>query len=796
MRAIARLVRRLGRRPGLTAARLLTLAVVVASVTAVFAIADTTLLKPLPFPHPERLVLVYLQLPGTTAFSDATALDRWEFKRYHAEVRRFEQLEGIEPAPMAVADGGEPESVRGGRVSAGFFDLLGAALTLGRGFTHDEVAADARVVVLGDGVWRRRFGADPAVVGKVIRIDREPYMVIGVTGPTFEPAFTNTEFWTPLYVRQTSPALFTSVRTIGRLPATHGAADALAELREIWNRMEAEAPVLKGWTVKLLDWHEAQFGSRRSAAWMLLAAAVALMLLASANLANLTLADVLARRGDFALSTALGGSRARIAGPEIFECLALAGIGGLLGVIGAIWLLPALQSLSPADAATDGPVRIDWRVWSASLAASALVMLASVVIPVWRAANPRFALAGAARRTTSGRGASLVRLALVGSQSALAVLLLTGGALVVRSFERAADHNPGFDPEHVLSAQVRLTADVLPTDAHRTAFVRRMLDELRGTPGVVAAGITLNPFVANGGLTTPVRIEDYPKPDGSPHSVQFRRVSPGYFETMRIRLLEGRVFDDHDVAETTPVAVVSRSFARRFWGDASPINRRIRRGAPNIWQTVVGVVDDVRDVGLDLEPAPTVYTAFYQSNAVNFPIALTVRTAGDPRAMESAVKRAVWRVDASQPLANVRTLGSFLSDTLGRRRFRAALVTIVGVIGVLLATIGIYGVTSRSVAERTREVGIRVALGGDARRVWVTMAGASARAVALGALLGAMASVLAMRGLSALLPEVSEPAWMAGGAAALLLAAVGAVTSMSAARRVLRVEPAQALRTG
>jgi hypothetical protein len=265
---------------------------------------------------------------------------------------------------------------------------------------------------------------------------------------------------------------------------------------------------------------------------------------------------------------------------------------------------------------------------------------------------------------------------------------------------------------------------------------------------------------------------------------------------MRMPLVDGRTFTDQDIAGTTPVAVISRSFARRFWGDASPVGRRIRRGSTtNIWQTIVGVVEDVRDVGLDLEPALTVYTAYYQQNAINFPVALVVRTSGDPSTWEPAIKRAVWNVDASLPLANVRTMQSFLGETLGRRRQRAALVAVFGGIGLLLATIGIYGVTARSIAERTREVGIRVALGGDLRGVWVTMARSSAGAVAIGALTGALLSVVAIRGLSALLPEITGSAWRAAGLAAIVLAAAGVLTAMFAARRVLRVEPAQALRT-
>ena len=795
MRAMSRLLRRLARRPGLTAARLATLTIVVASVTAALAVADTTLLRPLPFPHSSRLVLVYLQPPGTSAFRDSTPLDRWEFKRYHAEVQRMERLEGIEPAAMAVADAGEPESILGGRVSRGFFDLLGGTPALGRAFTPDEVAGNARLVVLGDAIWRRRYGGNPGIVGRAIRIDREPYTVIGVMRSDFEPAFTRTEFWTPLFVAQTSPAGFTSVRTIGRLPSPDAAADTLGELRALWTQMAAQAPALAGWSVNQLDLHRGQYGPRRAAAWMLLAAAIALMLLAAANLTNLTLADVLFRREEFALRAALGGSRSRIAQPEFVECVTLAGAGALLGLVGAAWLLPALLSLNPADTARDGPISIDWRIWAASLTASMTVMLSSAGGPVWRATGRDLTVGHGTRGGAGGRAASRIRQLLVAGQATLAVVLLATGALVVQALQRASDAEPGFDAGNVLTAQVRLTDAVLPTEVDRTTFVRRMLEEVRGTSGVIDAGITLNPFVANGGISTIVRIEDHPRPDGTGYSVQFRRVSPGYFEAMRIRLFDGRTLTDQDSAGMMPVAVVSRAFAKRFWADTSPVGRRIRRGSANVWQTIVGVVDDVRDVGLDLEPAPTVYTAYYQQNAANFPVALVVRTAGDPATWEPAVKRAIWAVDASQPLANVRTMQNFLDETLGRRRFRATLVAVFGLIGTLLATIGIYGVTARSIAERTREVGIRVALGGDTRAVWMTMAAASARTVAAGALVGVVLSMAAIRGLAALLPEITGPAWIAAALAGIVLAMAGVVTSMIAARRVLQVEPAQALRT-
>ena len=531
---------------------------------------------------------------------------------------------------------------------------------------------------------------------------------------------------------------------------------------------------------------------------MLLAAVTALALIAIANLANLTLADVMYRRTDFAVRAALGASRRELAGSEIAEGLMLAAAGGVAGLTGAAWLVPALLALDQSSASLTRHAPIDWRVALCAFGVATIVMLAAVAMPILRLAGPALAsdLTAGSRRAIGGRAAARIRIALVTAQTALALVLLSSGALIVNALQQSVRADPGFDPSNVITAQLRLSARLFPDPVDRATFLDRVIERLRETPGVVNAGTTLNPFTVNGSFVTLVHIEGRPTPNGQGHTVQYRRISPGYFDTMRIPILTGRAFERRDWVGAPLVAIVSRGFARRFWPGEDPVGRRLKRGATATdWATVVGVVEDVRDVALDQDPADTVYTPYYQGSSPEAPVALVVRTAGNPRAMIDATKRAVWAVDAKQPLANVITLEQFLAASLGPQRFRAILIAVCGAIGLLLATIGTYGVTARSVVERTREVGIRLALGGGAFDVWWTVAWGSLRAVIAGAVAGVIAAIAAGAGLAAVLPEVRGTAWLFAALCACVLVIVGAAAALFAARRVTGIEPLRALRT-
>jgi putative ABC transport system permease protein len=790
--------RTLAKRPWLAAGRALTVTVVVTAVSAVFTVANATFLRPLPFPDGDRIVRVYLQPPGTTTFNDATPLDPFEFVRFRGHTRLLARFEGIWAAERAVAGDAEPESILAGRVSAGFFDLLGGEPAIGRVFTEAEVDANGALVVLSHGFWKRRFGGDPSVIGRTLTIDRTLHTIVGVIGPSFEPAFAPSQFWTPLTIPPAAPpTLLTAVQSVGLLEEGATNVQAQAELAGLLDGMRKEAPaLLKGWNVGVADLRDWQYGSRRTAIVLLLAAVAAFALIAIANLANLTLADVVFRRRDFAVQAALGGSRLDLAAPEVLQSLMVAGAGGLAGLVAASWLVPSMLSMDPSTALSPAQLSIDWRVALCGFGVAFLVMIASVAPPVVRLAGPALAsdVSAGTRRTAGSPSARRARNALVTIQTALAIVLLSSGALVIASFHAASRTNPGFDPTNVVGAQLRLSANIFPQPLDRVQFVDRMLERIRATPGIVNAGTTLNLFTPDFGFTTMVHVEDLPSADGQPYPVQFRRISPGYFETMRIALVSGRDFNRHDWVDSQLVAIVSRGFARRFWPGRDPIGRRIKRGAAaTAWSTVVGVAEDVLDTGMAQPPRETVYASYFQTNNAAAPVGLVVRTAAAPSGSVTAIKRAIREIDPQQPLGEVVVLDQFLAASLGPQRFRAALVTMCGMLGLLLTTIGTYGVTARAVVEQTREVGIRMALGGRPSHVWWSIARTAIKAVAIGAIVGSAGSNVAAAALAAVLPEVERSNWTLGALVAGIVVVIAALASIVAARAAASVDPLKAI---
>lgn len=784
-------------RPGLTIGRLLTVTIVVTAVTAVFSVANATMLRPLPFPDADRLVRVYLQPPGTSGFADANPFDPFEFARFREHVRSLEAFEGIWTADRAITGEGDPESVPAGRVSSGFFAMFGARLAFGRLFTAEEVDDDARLVVVSYRYWVRRLKASREVLGRPLIIDREAHVVIGVTDPLFDPGFADAELWTPLHVRRgAGPTGLTSVQVTARLRRDRDLTLVRQELSRVLDAIRPESPArLTGYTVDVVDLREWQFGSRRQATMILLVAVAALALVAIANLTNLTLADVLLRRREFAMRAALGGSRLDLVVPEIVQGLTIAGIGGGLGLGVAALAAPAAMALDPWIVARGLRIAVDARVATCAFGVATVVMIAAVVIPAYRLAGPAIVshLAEGAQRTVGGRRARRPRAWLLAAQTALTLVLLTSSALVAKSLNDAAGIAPGFDSTHLVTAQLRLAAPLFPTELSRATYVDRLVTQLKQTPGVVNAATTLNPFVAGSGFQTLVRLQIGDRPDGQPQTVQYRRVSPDYFATMGIAVLQGRVFDRHDWVGSQLVAIVSRGFANRFWPDQDPLGRRLQRGASPAWYVVVGVVDDVRDNGLDRPPVETLYTPYFQGSNVAAPVALVVRTVAEPSLAIRDIKRAVWAVDPLQPLAKVSTMDWFLATSLGPHRFRALLVTTAAVIGLVLAIVGIYAVTVRSTAERTREVGVRLALGGRPAVVWWTVAWGSLRGVAAGAVAGMLVSRLTGAALTALLPEVQSGQWVAMLVAAGALLLAGSLAAVTASRAAVSAGPIRAL---
>ena len=793
--SLSRFFRPLLRRRGLALARALTVAIVVAAIAAVTALASATLLQPLPFPDGDRLIQIYSLENDSTDVTDSTPLFPVEFVHLDARGPSIEAIAGIWVSDRAITGSSEPDSVTGGRVTASFFPMLGASLVSGRTFTEAEVHENAALVVLSHRLWVRMFGSDPEIVGKSIQIDRRAHTVIGVTAPAFDPVFTKTEFWTPLIFTDVTALRASVVQTVGRLRSGTSLATANHDLDAVTTAALQHIPDLtRGSSVRAFGLRDFRFGPQRSVIVMLALIVILLGLLAMANLANLTLADLTSRAHDFALRSALGGSAGAIVMAEVGPCLGLAASGATLGLWIAATAVPWILAFNPALDAGGVVVSIDWRVVLISVVSALLVMAVAVILPSWQLARRHHLGTVGASRVTDPRGGRL-RAVLVGAQTAIALVLLSVSALVLTTLRRNATIDPGFDQTNVITGQLRLSENAFPDHAARAQFVRTVLQRLRETPGVTSAGTTLNLFRVGGTFTTNLSVEDAPRPDGTTYSTPFRRVSPGYFETMKIKLLRGRTFQETDSDPKTPVAVVNESFAKRYWPEGNPLGRRVKRGtATSPWAEIVGVVADNRDAGLTQDTGPVLYTCYYQNTASATPAGLVVRTVGDPGSAIRHIKEVIWSIDSAQPLSGIVVLEDFLTTSLGPQQFRSWLVGLCTICGIVLAVIGIYGVTSRSVAERTKEVGIRIALGGHPSRVWWRLVTLSLRAVAIGAAGGVALSIAVDAGMVQLLPELNGAHWAFRIGAGLCVTCAGAIAAILAARHASRIEPIIALR--
>ena len=569
LRDLRHAARGLAARPTYAAVVVATLALVIGAASAVLSVVNATMVRPLPVPHSDRLVQLFLMPPGPPLWTNRNPLSAGTFFRFRERLQQAEAVEGLWSRERALGGDVEPETVVTGAVSAGLFPLLGGVPALGRTFTEDEDRANAKVVVLGHALWQRRFGGDTAIVGQAVLIDREPHEVIGVMPDGFVTLFSPTELWTPLNAMSSPLSLnSTFVQGFARLRPGVSAAQLEAEMSAALKDVIAEQPkVWTGWSPLVAGVQDAQFRLLRPSILALLGGMLALVLLAAANLANLTLAQMVTRRPELALRAALGGGRGAAMRLQVAETLLLAAAGGVAGVVVGQWSLPALLALDPALARTFGDVDLDWRVQLATAALTLTVALAAGLLPLVRELRGDLArgIADGNRRAAGSRRDHRTRAWLVGAECALAVVLLACGALLLSGFNSASRLDPGFDPRNVLGAQLRLSATAYPTEAARAALIARVLEQVRAVPGVENAGATLNRFVPGFFMVTAVHVEGQPTPDGQAHIRQFRRSSPGYFDTMRIPLLSGRDFSASDGIEQPPVAVVSKLFAEQHW---------------------------------------------------------------------------------------------------------------------------------------------------------------------------------------------------------------------------------------
>jgi len=789
-------VRGLRRRPAYTIAGVGTLALVIGANAALFAAINATLFRPIGLTSGERTVTIYTMPPGLTDPKYRNPLHAIDLVRFRERSRTLTHISGFSPQDRVLGAGDDPLVARTAAVSAELLRLAAEPAALGRTFDEAEETRKERLIVLGHAFWRRQFGADPAAIGRVVTLDGEPYTIVGVMARSFPPQFLDADLWTPLGITTSAPLDDSRTYIVPVAELANGAtlAEGDAEIRRIVSDLARELPRShQGFSGGVVGFREWQYGNFKTPLSILLLAVTALMLIAASNIASLTLASVTARQGEIALRRAMGATRAAIARLVILE-IAMVNIAGAgCAIILGSWMLPALLRIAPATTSVLGKVTMDWHVAAYAVGCAALASVAAGVVPAVYAAESSVASTASSTRATAGRDRQRWRTGLLAVQIALSVALLVCGGLLVQALIRTSATAPGFDPTRVLTAQLRLPPSRYVNAPDRVAVLARILDDAARIPGVIDAASTQNQFKPGFTYQTTMEIENRPTPSGAPHTVAWRRVSPGYFRAMRIRELEGRTFERRDALESTPVVVVSRSFARRYWDTLDPIGQRIRRGTK--WWTVVGVVDDVSDVDLLQPPEPTLYAAWAQTSNTNFPIGLVVRTVGNPLDIAPALRAIVATTDPTLALDRIQPLETFLADSLAPQRFRATLMLGLASVGLVLGAIGVAGVTARSIAERMPEFGIRLALGGRGASLWGSAVVEQLRVVAIGAAAGVALAAVAGRMLGAVLPEIDafDPAIVA-----MALGGLGTAVVLAAAlpaARILRVDPVRVLRT-
>jgi putative ABC transport system permease protein len=795
--------RSLRKSPTFSLAVILTLAVCIGATTAVFSVVYSVLLRPLPFDHPEQVLLVRETWKGTPG---SMSVGNWaDTKR---DDRLFQYLVPTSGASMNLAGSDTPENVPAARVGWDYFHLLGVEPALGRGFLPDEDRPGAHgVVVLSDGLWRRRFGADRAIIGREVRLDGVPRRVIGVMPRTLDYGVWDEQLWVPIAFNATQLGEHDEhyLTVLGRLKPGVSPAQGQAELERIGGELREQFPEVDAdRSLGLANLHEELVGDYRARLYVLLGAVGFVLLIACANIANLLLARAGARARETAIRAAIGAGRGRLIREALTESLLLAAGGGVLGVFAAYWIVAALVATGPADIPRLTLARVD----APALAFVVLLTLASGFVfgiaPALRLASqvPQDALREGGRAGAPGRRDRL-RSVLVVGEIALALVLLTGAGLLIRSAIALDSVDPGFDPQGVLVGRVSLPEAAYPTAEAVSQAFERIADGLAQAPGAVAAGLASTvPFEdgSDNGLVP----EGRPLDIRSAISADMRLVTPGYATAMGLHIRAGRGFTDADRAGALLVMMVNERFARLAWPGQDPIGKRVAccedapSGEPK-WKTVVGVVADVRADGVGEPAPPEFYLPVAQTPAaawrwIGRTMTLAVRGAGNPIGLAPAMRDAVWSVDRSLPVYSIGTMDGRRASSLAAARFSTVLLTAFGGVALLLAAIGVYGVISYGVSQRTREIGIRVALGAARANVLRLVVGHAATLMLVGLGIGVVGAALLSRLLGGLLFEVSPTDPPSFGIGIVVLALVSLSAALVPAVRAARVDPADALR--
>ncbi|HJU65412.1 MAG TPA: ABC transporter permease [Gemmatimonadaceae bacterium] len=794
-------LRAIRRRPAFAVAAVGVLAAGIGATAAIFAVVHAAFLGPLPYPRPEELVWLDTREPSGAGEPAQQALSALHFSRWREERRTFATVGAYSPRTISLVGRGEPEPLRGAVVSAGLFDLLGVSPILGRGFTREEERAGSGVAIIGYALWRRRFGGDPRIVGRTVLLDEEPRVIIGVMPRDFAPAMQPGDIWIPVELgpEELAPqrARLRVLIAIGRLRPGVSVAQATDASNVIVQGLAREIPDVHRFTrASVTPLREQLYGAHRGSLVLIFSAVLLLFLLACVNLASVSMSNALARAPEAMMRRALGASVAHLVRIRLIESLLIAGVGALAGVGVTSIVLAWLRSEFPTVVERYGDLVVDPIVVTT---ATALALVATVAmalpasLPDLRAASRELRLSGS--RIAGSPMEHRLRAVMLGAQVALTLVLLTGAGLLLRGFERLMQQGSGISSERVLTFQFHPSRRAYTTPPQRAAYVERLLRELSALPDVVSAGSTQASFGAAESMQSSFEIEGRPAGSGELLATNIRHVTPGYFTTLRVPMRAGRPFTDADRAGAPVVAVVSESFARRFWPGESAIGKRLRRGGPVVrWMEVVGIAADVRDAGLSTSAVPTFYVSYLQQNTPTARVTVLLRARTDPALLAASARRVVRSIDPNQVMDFVFPLDRLLTRSVAIQRLQSALLTMFAAGGLTVALVGLYGLASFGVARRTREIGIRAALGARRRQVLALVLGDALRPVAIGVGIGLALSVTLAGYVNRLFPELasSDPLVFGVAATGLLLAAGAAALLPSA--RALRIDPARTLR--
>ncbi|MFL6212365.1 MAG: ABC transporter permease [Blastocatellia bacterium] len=792
-----------------TVVAIIALALGIGANTAIFSVVNALLFRSLPYKDADRLAMIWETNPEVQIGFDLLPVSIAAFDDWRKQGESFEAVSILDSQRYAFTGAGTPERVAGVITSASFFEVMSVSPILGRTYTEAEDQPGAnRVVVISYALWQSRFGGDKEICGRTMQLDGSNYTIIGVMPQGFQfpraadlPSYfqlpAQTELWTPagLTDKQLAKRDSHNKSVIVRLKPNVTEAQAQAEIDAITSRAAQQYEESKGFGARVVPLKQQLVGNLRLALLILLGAVGLVLLIACANVANLLLARAASRQKEMAVRTALGASRTRLVRQLLTESVLLAIVGGGLAVLLAVWGIDLLLALSPASIPRKHEIRVDGAALIFTFAVALITGVLFGLAPAFQVSrfNLNETLKEGARGSTGSR--NRVRSLLVVAEVALSLILLIGAGLLIRSFARLTGTDAGFNPQNVAAMNLSLSSARYNEVDKQGRFFKQVLDNVRAIPGVVSAGAVSELPLAGSEEIDGFRLEGAPTPKSLSETplADFRFIDDEYFKTLAIPLIAGRAFTVHDNDTAPPVVVISEGLARRYYDGQDPLGKRLRidnDGAP--WATIVGVVKDIKHSGLDTDPRPQLYFPYQQKLWGR--LVVVARSATDAATLFPALREAVWKVDKDQPITSLRMMTEYVSDSVSQQRFNAVLLAAFALLALILASVGIYGVMSYTVTQRTHELGIRMALGAGQGDVFRLVVIEGMKLALTGVALGLAGAFAATRLMASLLYGVSATDPLTFAVISLVLAGVALAACFVPARRATRVDPMIALR--